>query len=931
MKRETGMKNDRIKMTAAAALAILVGCILVVAGTIKGTFGSLNEAMLLSFEQANPVYEKSVDLGTAQESLGLPESLRAVFNFPMDTIIDEPEELEVTEEAIIDEIIDESAAKELTDEDADEIEENESASEELANAKGFQQTEPLAQKDGSYEYEQYGYVAPENEKELRKSEQLVIYTVSYEDGIEAYRVYGTYDGENEGFYACDEDGNVFGIVVDVPVTWYGSYDADTPDKYTFTAQIDDYDYSGRIPTAVITVNPAEETADQESDKPRTEQTDNHAKQDEPQAEQADNNAKQDEPQTEQADNNAKQDDSQTEAASGSGNSERGDEKNISKESQSPMRNPPSLTNTTNTGLRALDVKNAYINGSSTAKNGTQNNPVMVELNDKIKYTIKANNITQPGTSGAKYDVLFVLDWSQSMDIGWMYGEGADMRTARQYELDVMLDMFDIITSKYPDSRVAVMAMNSTGLHDDLARTYLQYDTPFLTPSDYKNGGKEAMELAFTAPWKNPTEDPSTFLNAAIYKMQGVSVSLGSNAGGQKQTAARTAPSGENLADRIPVIVLISDFQIPKNQSVGGISGTNYWSNAMKYQSNRFNSAYPAGILQTVRFDHRGNHTGANSEYSTEPFDLLMQNNVSPNGHSHWGFTKVDMGTPYIAALNTIKADFMALAPPSPGQGTIVIDEVPDGLEVDDISHEGVYDPASHTITWDLYDEDDGEITVWFTATVKEKPKTFENTAEIIFIDGNEAETNTTYHKAGYDTTDVTISKKVIGDYADLTKAFEFDVSLLSLDPSKPLISGQTFIVEGGIISGLGDKPPQYSSLILENDTKLTTFKLKHGQTLTIKNIPSHLMIKVEEATDINYNVSYTDSKYGNTGENDMFFNPVGTDDGTRRFDFVNERKIVIPTGIEDNILPTAIVFIPAVLILSVLGALELKRRKKWGR
>ena len=574
---------------------------------------------------------------------------------------------------------------------------------------------------------------------------------------------------------------------------------------------------------------------------------------------------------------------------------------------------------------AANAKNAYINGASEAKNGTEGNPVLVALEDQIKYTITTDNITKPGVSGAKYDILFVLDWSQSMDIGWMYGEGTNTRTAREYELDVMLDMSDFITNKYPDSRVAVMAMNSTGFHGDLARTYLQYDTAFLTPSEYKNGGKAAMEIAFTEPWENPTEDPSTFLNAAIYKMQGVTVSLGSNAGGQKQIIPRTAPAGENLTDRIPVIVLISDFQIPEGQS---ILGSNYWTSSLKYQSNRFNTAYPAGILQTVRFDHLGNHTGLNAEYSTYKFDLLMENNVSPNGHSHWGFTKVNMGTPYAAALSTIKNDFVALAPPDSGQGTVITDEVPEGLEVDDISHEGVYDPDTRKITWDLYDEDEGEITVWFTATVKQKPQTFENTAEITFIDGSEIETNTTYHKAGQDV-NVTVTKTVGGEHIDKSKSFEFYVYLISSDPLKPLESNKIFIVEGGIIPGSGATAPAYTTLTLTEDFKLT-FSLKHGQTLTIKDIPSHLLISIEEKYDKNYQASFVDSKDGSKGDNIVEFRPAETDDGMRTFDFVNKLIYTPPMGVKDESWPMEAVLLTAMLAaLAGITALTLLRRRKW--
>ena len=399
-----------------------------------------------------------------------------------------------------------------------------------------------------------------------------------------------------------------------------------------------------------------------------------------------------------------------------------------------------------------DVKNAYINGSPAAQNGTVGNPVLVELEDEIKYTITAFNQKKPGTSGAKYDILFVLDWSSSMD-AYIYGT----ESARQYERDVMLDMFDFITENYPNSRVAVMAMNSTGMTNNNDNTHIQFETDFLTPAKYDDK-RDEIDAVFNIPGQNGTEDLSIFLKAASHKLVGMMPGENSNAslygsnaaGGAKNTIPREPLEGEYTLDgRTPVVVLISDFQIPNNQTVGS---ENYWASIMRTRVSNFNSYFPDGILQTVRFDHLGNTTEPNAEYST--FDTQMTTNLSPgtavfppSGKANWGFTKVSYGTHYTVALQNIKDDFIALAPIGAGQGTVITDVVPEGLEIvaGSISHEGEYDPTTRTITWDLSEEKAGKITVSFKVTV-ETPGSYDNTANVEFPGGTDENTNTTYHE-----------------------------------------------------------------------------------------------------------------------------------------------------------------------------------------
>jgi len=288
--------SDRKKIMAGV-LAVILGFMLIIPGILRNTLGDPNYGTINNFERGNPVYEKTVDLGTPWVELGLPDSLRAVLKIAdgeitaeivtnesvtdnaaedeipnEETVIDETADDASTEETADNDVLDESETEELATEDSvtdepdqtasEESEEDNNADEETAEEtseepaaeEGFRQTIPAGD---DINYERYGYVAPENEAELRGSDQLVIYTLENADGSKAYRIYGTFNGENEAFYACDEDGNITGIVVEIPVTWNGVYDADTPDVYILTAQFEGYTYSGEMPTAVITVLQAE--------------------------------------------------------------------------------------------------------------------------------------------------------------------------------------------------------------------------------------------------------------------------------------------------------------------------------------------------------------------------------------------------------------------------------------------------------------------------------------------------------------------------------------------------------------------------------------------------------------------------------------------------------------------------------------------------
>ena len=147
---------------------------------------------------------------------------------------------------------------------------------------------------------------------------------------------------------------------------------------------------------------------------------------------------------------------------------------------------------------------------------------------------------------------------------------------------------------------------------------------------------------------------------------------------------------------------------------------------------------------------------------------------------------------------------------------------------------------------------------------------------------------------------------------------------------KPLVLTDPLSYIGGILPDSGATAPSDDTLELDTNGK-TTFTLRHGQSITILDVPADAKIQIEEAADENYTTTFLDSertKYeeGNdTGVRDM------TED-SRSFHFVNERRIPVPTGIDPSN-TFIILLLPILVILAGLTSFMIKiacrrRRRK---
>ncbi|MCL2775516.1 MAG: hypothetical protein FWD71_19560, partial [Oscillospiraceae bacterium] len=143
--------------------------------------------------------------------------------------------------------------------------------------------------------------------------------------------------------------------------------------------------------------------------------------------------------------------------------------------------------------------------------------------------------------------------------------------------------------------------------------------------------------------------------------------------------------------------------------------------------------------------------------------------------------------------------------------------------------------------------------------------------------GESRGTNYTYHEL-FPTTSLTISKAVKGDFGDTTKQFEFMVTFE--DANKIPLTGQFQTTNG--------------TLPLADGT--ANFTLKHGQSITINNVPLDCYIQIVETPDSNYKSSFIDSYTGTlVDKNDTTILHMTAD---RTFTFINERQMPPPTGID---------------------------------
>ena len=130
---------------------------------------------------------------------------------------------------------------------------------------------------------------------------------------------------------------------------------------------------------------------------------------------------------------------------------------------------------------------------------------------------------------------------------------------------------------------------------------------------------------------------------------------------------------------------------------------------------------------------------------------------------------------------------------------------------------------------------------------------------------------------------LSLDKKVTGDFGDKTKKFNFTIQLKD-GAGKPVTGKYPF---SGYATEDGIATPDGGELTFDKEGK-TTLQLSHGQKITINDIP--------------YGVSYTITEQEEKGYDTMYSgkNQTGTIQTDTSVSVVNRMEYVPPTGIEDT-------------------------------
>ena len=160
---------------------------------------------------------------------------------------------------------------------------------------------------------------------------------------------------------------------------------------------------------------------------------------------------------------------------------------------------------------------------------------------------------------------------------------------------------------------------------------------------------------------------------------------------------------------------------------------------------------------------------------------------------------------------------------------------------------------------------------------------------------NEAAFNNTYTA-----NKLSISKTVAGNLGDKSKYFDFTVTLTGKE-------GEEYSLPATITGG-SDKSGKKENVAISGTT---TFKLKHGDTITIENLPAGVSYKVEEATPSDYTMNAT----GQEGTMDAEAKTAA---------FTNTKTSDIDTGVYLDNLPYILVFAG---VLAIAAVFIVRRRR----
>ena len=167
-----------------------------------------------------------------------------------------------------------------------------------------------------------------------------------------------------------------------------------------------------------------------------------------------------------------------------------------------------------------------------------------------------------------------------------------------------------------------------------------------------------------------------------------------------------------------------------------------------------------------------------------------------------------------------------------------------------------------------------------------------------------------------ETTTVTVSKTVEGEFANMTLAFEFTIYLYDSEDN-PFPANTEIAYNDGNSDG---------TLILDA-TGSAKFLLTHGQTITIKDLPLGGFLQIIETPVEGYATSFIDSENPNDpiNGNDTTKLPIVED---RAFHFTNERVVAPATALDTgDIEPLLLLTVSVCSIVPLVCMINLRKRR----
>ncbi|MGI6109522.1 MAG: DUF7601 domain-containing protein, partial [Eubacteriaceae bacterium] len=257
----------------------------------------------------------------------------------------------------------------------------------------------------------------------------------------------------------------------------------------------------------------------------------------------------------------------------------------------------------------------------------------------------------------------------------------------------------------------------------------------------------------------------------------------------------------------------------------------------------------------------------------------------------------------------------------------ITDILPEGMTY--VSSDPEATVENQTVTWNLSELPKGDTTLTVTVKVNEVDKDLLNTASLKGNFGDPINSNTTYHHSyGLN---LTISKKVTGQYADMTKSFPFSLNLNDSTGNEKIEGTYSYT---GNPEKVGNVTTPTSGTI--DASKTIKFSLKDGQSITIKNLPKDTQYIIEELEHANYDVSCTtvdSTTYSGTANTNNFENAKTTgqifyNDASNTF--TNSRTKVVVTnaglgGVNSDLWPIIIGLGMAAIAISAVLYLALQK------